>query len=386
MQAERPEGHAARIRSIDVIRGLVMVLMAIDHVRVYSGIPAGGPDPGVFFTRWITHFCAPGFAFFAGTSAFLYGLKKGNAGSLSRFLLSRGLILVVLELTLLRFFWAFHINYQEFILAGVIWMLGCCMVLLATLVWLPPRVVGLIGTAVIVFQSWFSRVPQVLPESIRASFGKGWEFIYPSGFETFSGVSVLYSLVPWIGVMAAGYGFGYILSLGEIQRRKAALRTGLLFILLFIILGSIQIIRSPEDTDAAPFLFRLLNQQKYPASPLFLLMTLGPLLALLPVAEKLKGGISKVLEVFGRVPFYYYLLHIPLIHLSALFIYKIKTGSMHQEFFTYAPYAQVPQEYRWSLPLLYLVFAVSVGILYFLCKRYAGYKARNPGKKWLTYI
>jgi uncharacterized membrane protein len=353
---------------------------------VYSGIPAGGPDPGVFFTRWVTHFCAPGFAFFAGTSAFLYGLKTGNSRKLAGFLVSRGLILVVLELTLLRFFWAFNINYQEFILAGVIWMLGWCMVLLAALVWLPPGLVGVIGTAVIVFQSWFSRVPQVLPESIRASFGKGWEFIYPSGFETFSGISVLYSLVPWIGVMAAGYGFGYILSLGEIQRRKAAFRTGLLFILLFLILGSILILRSPEDTDAAPFLFRLLNQQKYPASPLFLLMTLGPLLTLLPVAEKMKGGISKVLEVFGRVPFYYYLLHIPLIHLSALVVYKIKTGSMHHEFFTYAPYAQVPETFRWSLPLLYLVFTVDVVILYFLCRGYAGYKARHPEIKWLRYI
>ena len=386
MQSKRPEGLTPRIRSIDVIRGLVMVLMAIDHVRVYSGIPAGGPDPAVFFTRWITHFCAPGFAFFAGTSAFLYGLKRGNRTHLARFLISRGLILVVLELTVLRFFWAFHINYQEFILAGVIWMLGWCMVLLAALVWIPPLVVGVIGTAVIVFQSWFGRIPQALPESIRASFGKGWEFIYPSGFETFSGVSILYSLVPWIGVMAAGYGFGYILSLGKEQRRKASLRTGIALIGLFLVLGLSQVIMAAEDPDAPPFLFRLLNQQKYPASPLFLLMTLGPLLALIPLAEKTKGGFSKVLEVFGRVPFYYYLLHIPLIHLSALLVYKIKTGSMHPEFFTYAPYAQVPEEFRWSLPLLYLVFAVNVGILYFLCKGYAGYKARHPEKKWLTYI
>lgn len=386
MQTEGSAGFASRIRSIDVLRGLVMVLMAIDHVRVYSGIPAGGPDPGVFFTRWITHFCAPGFVFFAGTSAFLYGLKTGNTRKLAGFLISRGLILVVLELTVLRFFWAFHINYQEFVLAGVIWMLGWCMVLLAALVWLPPIVVGVIGTALVVFQSWFSHVPQVLPESVRASFGKGWEFIYPSGFETFNGVSVLYSLVPWIGVMAAGYGFGYILSLGQQQRRKAALRIGILFIVLFLVLGSLRIFMAADDPDAPPFIFRLLNQQKYPASPLFLLMTLGPLLALIPVAEKMKGGFSKVLEVFGRVPFYYYLLHIPLIHLSALVVYKINTGSMHHEFFTYAPYAQVPEAFRWSLPLLYLVFLVDVVILYFLCKGYAGYKARNPGKKWLSYI
>lgn len=386
MQTERSAGSAFRIRSIDVIRGLVMVLMAIDHVRVYSGIPAGGQDPGVFFTRWVTHFCAPGFVFFAGSSAFLYGLKTGNTRKLAGFLISRGLILVVLELTVLRFFWAFHINYQEFILAGVIWMLGWCMVLLATMVWLPPLVVGLAGTAVVIFQSWFSIVSQVMPESVRASFGKVWEFIYPSGFETFNGVSVLYSVVPWIGVMAAGYGFGYILSLGQKQRRKAALRLGILFIVSFIVLGSLRIFMAADDPDTPPFLFRLLNQQKYPASPLFLLMTLGPLLALIPAAEKGNGGFSKVLEIFGRVPFFYYLLHIPLIHLSALVVNKIRTGSMHHEFFTYAPYTQVPESFHWSLPLLYLVFVLDVVILYFLCKGYAGYKARNPGKKWLAYI
>lgn len=386
MQTKSSAGAASRIRSIDVLRGLVMVLMAIDHVRVYSGIPAGGPDPGVFFTRWVTHFCAPGFTFFAGTSAFLYGLKTGNTRKLAGFLVSRGLILVVLELTVLRFFWAFHINYQEFILAGVIWMLGWCMVLLAALVWLSPMIVGVIGTALVVFQAWFSHMPQVLPETVRALFGKVWEFIYPSGFETFNGVSVLYSLVPWIGVMAAGYGFGYILSLGQKQRRKAALRIGLLFILLFLILGSVRIFMGPSDPAAPPFIFRLLNQQKYPASPLFLLMTLGPLLALIPAAEKWNGGFSKVLEVFGKVPFFYYLLHIPLIHLTALVVYKIKTGSMHHEFFTYAPYAQVPEAFRWSLPLLYLVFVVDVVILYFLCKGYAGYKAKNPRKRWLAYI
>src|SRR5262245_62878330 len=119
-----------RLRSIDVLRGLVMVLMAIDHVRVYSGQPAGGPTVGIFFTRWVTHFCAPAFVFFAGTSAFLYGRKLGHPGSLARYLVSRGLLLVVLELTLIRFCWTFNFDYGQFVLAGVIWMLGWCMVLL----------------------------------------------------------------------------------------------------------------------------------------------------------------------------------------------------------------------------------------------------------------
>src|SRR5277367_960467 len=129
-----------RLSSIDLLRGVVMVLMAIDHLRVYSGIPAGGPNPGIFFTRWITHFCVPAFVFFAGTGAWLQGSKTGDKGALARFLLVRGFLLVVLELTLIRFCWTFNLDFANFTLAGVIWMLGCCMILLAALVRLPVRV------------------------------------------------------------------------------------------------------------------------------------------------------------------------------------------------------------------------------------------------------
>ena len=127
-----------RLRSLDIIRGAVMILMAIDHVRVYSGIPAGGPTAGVFFTRWVTHFCAPAFVFFAGTAAFLHGRKIADTGTLSRYLVIRGLLLVLLELTVIRFSWTFNVDYSQFVLAGVIWMLGWCMVLLAALVSLKP--------------------------------------------------------------------------------------------------------------------------------------------------------------------------------------------------------------------------------------------------------
>src|SRR3982074_772738 len=139
----------SRIQSIDIVRGAVMILMAIDHVRVYSGMPAGGPTAGIFFPRWVPHFCAPTFAFLAGTSAFLYGRKLGDAGALARHLLLRGLILVALELTFIRFTWTFNFSYSQFVLAGVVWMLGWCMVLLAGLVRMPAKIVGAIGLAVI---------------------------------------------------------------------------------------------------------------------------------------------------------------------------------------------------------------------------------------------
>src|SRR5689334_18165064 len=140
---------SSRIGSIDIIRGAVMVLMAIDHVRVFSGVPAGGPTPGVFFTRWVTHFCAPAFIFLAGTSAFLYGEKIRDRGSLARFLLTRGAWLVLLELTVLRFAWTFNFDYAHYALAGVIWAIGWCMILMAGLVYLPLAAIGTIGVAII---------------------------------------------------------------------------------------------------------------------------------------------------------------------------------------------------------------------------------------------
>src|SRR5882724_9827259 len=130
-----------RITSMDFVRGVVMILMAIDHVRVYSGLPAGGPTPGIFFTRWITHFCAPTFVFLAGTGAFLHGRKLGDKRTLARYLVTRGLLLVLLELTVIRLSWTFNLDYSHFILAGVIWMLGWCMVLLAGLIWFSTRTV-----------------------------------------------------------------------------------------------------------------------------------------------------------------------------------------------------------------------------------------------------
>src|SRR5580704_7983511 len=136
---------AARISSIDLLRGVVIVLMAIDHVRVYSGIPPGGPDYGIFFTRWITNFCAPAFVFLAGTGIFLYANSGRTRAQLVRYLVVRGLLLVLLELTVIRFCWTFNVDYAKFTLAGIIWMLGWCMVGMAALTALPPAVVGIIG-------------------------------------------------------------------------------------------------------------------------------------------------------------------------------------------------------------------------------------------------
>jgi uncharacterized membrane protein len=361
-----------------------MVLMAIDHVRVYSGIPAGGQTAGVFFTRWITHFCAPAFAFFAGTAAFLYARKLASKGALGRYLIIRGLILVVLELTVIRFAWTFNFDYARFTLAGVIWMLGWCMVLLAGLVQLPAKAVGCIGLAIIGFQQVFSLIPRAFPESIRSSIGWLWEFIYPAGLRLPPGIAVLYVLVPWIGVMAAGYGFGTIMTQEPAKRHKLCLQIGLGATALFLLIGGLVVSLSPVPAGAPPALFRLLNQQKYPASQLYLLMTLGPTIALLPLAERWRGWLAGTFATFGSVPMFYYLLHIPLIHIAALVVTIMREGAAHPEWYATAPFTWMPPEHRWSLPLLYLVFAVVVGFLYLPCRWYSAVKARRKG--WLRYL
>ncbi len=375
-----------RIQSLDILRGAVMVLMAIDHVRVYAGVPAGGPDPGIFFTRWVTHFCAPCFVFFAGTSAFLYGKKIGDMRALSQYLITRGLMLVVLELTLIRFSWSFNFNYSEFILAGVIWMIGWCMILLGVIVSMRPAVIGIAGLVIIFAQQIFALVPQILPESSRPGFGNFWEFIYSSGLKAWQPFEVLYVLVPWIGVMMAGYGFGLIIEKEAARRDQLCYRVGLAAILAYIIVGTAMIFTKEAPENAPPFIFRLLNQQKYPASQLFLMMTLGPAIALIPIVEKAKGWFAEVLKIFGRVPFFYYLLHIPLIHVTALLVYFLRDGAVHHEWFTYAPYAQVPPEMRWGLPLLYGAFFVDVLILYAACRWYVGYKFKHADNPVLKYI
>ncbi len=373
----------ARLQSLDLIRGVVMVLMAIDHVRVYSGMPAGGPTADLFFTRWVTHFCAPVFVFLAGTAAFLHGRKLGDSRKLSGYLVTRGLMLVFLELTFIRFTWTFNFEYSRFVLAGVIWMLGWCMVLLAAFVKLPAKAVGWIGLSIILFQQVFAMLPGIMPENLRNAIGWIWEFFYPAGLTQWQGMNILYVLIPWVGVMLAGYGFGEILLREPSERRRVCFRIGLGAIVLFLLAGSVIIFQGGDA--GRPFIFRLLDQRKYPASQLFLLMTLGPMIALLPLVERARGWAANILATFGRVPMFYYLLHIPLIHVYALGVNLIKEGAMHSEWYASAPFAQVPPDHRWGLPLLYVVFALTVLTLYWPCLWFARIKSKGEAG-WLRYL
>ncbi len=287
-----------RIASVDIIRGAAMILMAIDHVRVYSGLPAGGPTAGIFFTRWVTHFVAPAFIFLAGTSAFFYGRRHAD---LSRFLFVRGVWLVLLELSVIRVAWTFNFDFTHYLLAGVIWVIGWCMILMAALVRLSVRTIAIIGLAIITLHN------ALMPPLINAvPLGELWKILYIGFFNGPVGDSpliVLYSIIPWIGVMGAGYAFGTVLTMEPARRNRICLRIGLGAIVLFLVLRGTNLYGDPRPWSATtpmPALLSFLNTTKYPASLSFLLMTLGPTIALIPLLDRVRGRVAHWLTIFGR--------------------------------------------------------------------------------------
>jgi uncharacterized membrane protein len=409
MNAAIPAGPSAagvapqsRLASIDLIRGAVMILMAIDHVRVYSGIRPGGPVPSVFLTRWITHFCAPAFIFLAGTSIFFYGRKHADV---TKFLLIRGMWLILLEFTFLRVAWTFNFDFKHYEMAGVIWVIGCCMILMAAVMKLPIPAVGIFGVAIIAAHNLMdSRMDKLLDGMDANQLSGLWKILYV-GF--FAGpiqlgadgpnLIVLYSIVPWIGVMAAGYAFGTILMLEPARRRRVCLAIGLVAIALFVVLRGFNLYGDPAPWHAAaqgrngmppmPAWLSFLNTTKYPASLCFLLMTLGPIIALVPLLESSRGPIARGISMFGRVPFFYYMLHIPLIHALALLVCKVRFGVVSPWLFTNHPMGnpEPPAGYVWNLPLLYLVWGMTIALLYFPCRWFADLKA-TKSEWWLKFL
>ena len=385
-----------RVASLDIVRGIAMILMAIDHVRVYSGLPPGGPTPGIFFTRWVTHFVAPAFVFLAGTGSYLLGKKLRDTRALSRFLLTRGLWLVFLELTVIRIAWTFNFDFSHYMLAGVIWMIGWCMVLMAAAVYLPTNVVGAIGIAIITLHN----ITDLFAGQLNKAFGDagpGWllQVLYFGGvFKLGSSgppLFVLFVIVPWIGVMMVGYAYGRALEIDAERRRTLNLRIGLALTALFICLRFVGVYGDPRSwADASvrmPSFLAFLATSKYPASLEFLCMTLGPMLIVLTFAERWRGRVADAIATFGRVPFFYYVLHIPLIHAAACIVSLVREGRVDPWLFGNHPMdpGPAPAGYAWSLPLLYLVFVVCVAALYVPCRWYARLKAEHKSR-WLSYL
>jgi uncharacterized membrane protein len=306
---------------------------------------------------------------------------------------TRGLLLVALELTVIRVSWTFNLDYGTYMLAGVIWVIGWSMVALAALAFLPTAAVGGFGIAVIFLHN---SLPFLLGE-VGDSAPWALKLLYVGGAIQFGddgpSLAILYTLVPWAGVIAAGYAFGALYEMEARKRRRLLYQLGTTAVLLFLALRFIDLYgdarpwRSSNPEGAWPTVRAFLNTSKYPASLSFLLMTLGPALLLLPLLERVRNRVTRVFEVFGRVPMFYYLLHIPLIHALACVVSLVRTGSVSPWLFGNHPLwpPDQPEGYRWSLALMYLVTIVAVVLLYFACRWYARVKATSP-RPWMKYV
>ncbi len=399
----------ARLESVDLLRGLVMVLMAIDHTRdfTHAGATLGDPellaDPGLllFFTRWITHFCAPIFVFLAGTGAFLSLGRGKSKAELSRFLVTRGLWLVLLELTVVKFGFAMSVD-PHFFFGQVIWVLGWGMVLLAALIHLPMPAIAAFGAVLVLGHNAFDGigVPQAITPTTLA-VGPGapppamfsaqglWMLLHVPGMvQVMPDVRffVRYPLIPWIGVLALGYAFGPVMRLDEAARRRMLVRIGGAAVIAFLVLRATNLYGDPRpwsaQGDAAKTLIAFLNTQKYPPSLLYLLMTLGPGILLLAAFERARGAVADALIVFGRVPLFYYVLHLPLIQLASALLILVTAGTAG---FGPRPGDGPPVGWGWNLGVTYAAWAAIIALLFPLCRWFAGVKARRRDW-WLGYL
>ena len=371
-----------RLGSVDLLRGLVMVVMALDHVRDYFSSARFDPtdltrtSAALFLTRFVTHLCAPVFVFLAGSSAFLSLTRGRSRGALARFLLVRGLWLVVLELTVVRFGWFFDLDYR-LTMGQVIWAIGWSMVVLAPLVWLPPELVGILGLLVVAGHGLFDGVHA----SDAGRLGWLWAVLHSGEpIEPWPGYRFLpvYPLLPWMGVMAAGYGFGPLLTWPEPRRARALAGLGVLLTLVFFALRGVNGYGDPKPwiAESSPLFTALsfVNCEKYPPSLDFLLMTLGPAIAALGLLPALAARGARPLVTFGRVPLFYYLIHIPFIHLLAMLValarYGVEAMAIDE--------MNLPAGYGYGLGVVYGVWVLVVLSLYPLCRWYEQVKARHP--------
>jgi uncharacterized membrane protein len=393
--AQPPAPPARRVDAVDVLRGAVMVLMVLDHTRDYFGDASIDPtdlsqvSAALFLTRWVTHFCAPVFAFLAGTGAYLAGSRGRSRRDLAVFLASRGIWLIFLELTVVRLGLFFDPVSAPVILT-VLWSIGASFVVLAGLVFLPSRVVGALGLLLI---ATYGLVSGLLPESGNAALRAASALLLRPGVLPLpGGINVLvgYPLLPWLGVVAAGYGFGEVIRLEPGRRRRVMWVTGVAMIAAFVILRAwgVSIDPRPWTTQATPLLTGLsfINCTKQPPSPLFVLMTLGPAIAALSVIDRvdIRGPVGRAVVTFGRVPLFYYLSQWYVIHGLAVAAGLVR-GLPVAWMFSAAALGPAPEGWSLSLPGIYAAWVVVLAVLYLPCRWFAGVKSRHPGG-WLSYL
>lgn len=386
---------ANRIESVDVVRGIVIILMALDHTRDFFGDLAADPTalatttPALFFTRWVTHFCAPTFFLLTGTGACL-SLGKMPKAELARFLVSRGIWLIFLELVVFRFGLQFNLDYQTTIVT-VLWALGWAMIALAGLIWLPVPAIAAIGIVMVAGHNLLDGIP-------AASFGALaplWTILHAPGIvfnNSHSLVLISYVLIPWIGVTALGFCLGRLFQ-GNAERRKTLLLWwGVGLCLGFLVLRLANVYGDPAawGSQKSPLwtLISFLNVTKYPPSLLFLLMTLGPVLLLLRAFETHVPRIFQPALTIGKVPLFFFLAHIFLIHLLAVLASWLRYGEIGEMFRSpdlgHFPFSK-PPGWGEALSVVYAVWIGVVLLLYPLCRWYARVKQRNKAW-WLSYL
>lgn len=396
-----------RIDSIDILRGLVMVIMALDHVRDFfhkavvegSGDVATGPTdldhttPALFFTRWITHFCAPIFVFLAGSSAYLLSFKKSKR-ELSAFLIKRGVWLLIVEVVIITLGWTFN-PFYNFIILQVIWAIGMSLILLGLLVYLPFNAIFIIGL-IIVFGHNLLDYP-VVSEGLKG--GLIPDLLYFTKFSIYNIdnshlILIVYAFLPWTGVMMMGYCFGKLFGPGmdPVRRKKILVLLGAGLLLLFVLLRSINLYGDPIPWSSHPrgsaFTFlSFININKYPPSLDFLSVTIGGGILVLALLEGTQNAVTNFFRIYGRVPMFYYILHFYLIHLLVVIGFFLQGFSTNQIVSPDMPFLFRPGTFGYPLGIVYLIWLLVVLLLYPLCRKYDRYKTANGKKKWwLSYL
>jgi uncharacterized membrane protein len=390
----------SRVQTVDAIRGAIIIIMALDHIRDYIHWAAMISSPtdltrtstAIFLTRWITHFCAPVFAFTAGIGAFLWLGQNRTRPQLSRFLLTRGLWLMLLEITLIKFVMFLQVGFRDSLtILTVFWMLGLCMVVLAGLIYLPMRLLAVLSVLVIAGHNLLDRVQ-------AQSFGSAawfWDILHQQALFRVHGAAVIvaYPLVPWVAVMAAGYCMGPIFRWEPARRQPFLLQLGICLSVGFVLLRAINIYGDPSPWALqSPGLFTVLsflNCTKYPPSLLFLLMTLGPALIVMSWLDRRQFPSANPVIVFGRVPFFFFVVHLALVHAISILLLFLRYGSTK---FLFIPPPSLgsarnlfPENYGFNLSVVYGVWFAVIVMLYPLCRWFAGVKQRRRDW-WLSYL
>ena len=387
-----------RISSVDLLRGAVMIIMALDHTREFFHIGAltdnplnlNTTTPILFFTRWVTHICAPVFVFLSGTSAYLQSARKSKK-ELSLFLITRGLWLMLAEITIVNLIFSFDISFSAIALE-VIWAIGISMVILGLVIWLPFEIILILGLLIVLGHNSLD----FYERKQTGQLGAGYNLLHRVGIHQLTAnhrLLILYPFLPWAGLMMLGYCLGKVLrNENEGYRKRFLVITGLSTIAFFIGLRFINVYGDPfpwvlQSTGLRTVL-SFINSTKYPPSLFFISMTIGPALLLMAWWDDIRNGFTKIVSLYGRVPFFYFLVHFFLIHLFSTIAFFIRGHTFAEDAADLStPFIKfIKRGEGLQLRYVYLIWLAIVIIMYPLCRWYDSYKARHKEKKWVSYL